>query len=102
MLDTGWDWDKISFELPLEIKLMIQATPTALTNKGSNKSAWAGSPQGNFDLRSAYKIVMGFEDSPLFLANWIWKADTLPIIKTFLWMCTTIVLGLRFALRREV
>ena len=84
MLDTSWDWDKISFELPREIKLMIQAIPTALTSRGSNKLAWVGSPQGHFDLRSAYRIVMRFKDSPPFLASWIWKADTLPIIKTFL------------------
>ena len=84
MLDIGWGQDKISFEPPLEIKLMIQATLTTLTSKGSNKLAWAGSPQGNFDLRSAYRIVMRFKDSPPFLASWIWKADTLPRIKTFL------------------
>ena len=33
MLDTGWDWDRIPFELPQEIKMVIQATPTAFTSR---------------------------------------------------------------------
>ena len=101
MLDTSWDWDKISFELPREIKLMIQAIPTALTSRGSNKLAWAGFPQGNFDLRSAYRIVIRFEDSPPFLANWIWKADTFPRIKTLLWMCAHNSIGVKACFKKK-
>ena len=64
--------------------MMIQANPIAMTSRGSDKLAWAGSSQGIFDLKSEYKMALDSEDSPPFLASWIWKADTLPRIKTFL------------------
>ena len=84
MSDMGWDWEKIPFELPQEIKMMIQATPTALTSRGSDRLSWEDSPKGTFDLKSAYKIAIGIKDTSPFSAKWIWKADTLPRIKTFL------------------
>lgn len=62
MLDTGQDWGRFSFELPIEIKMMIQVTPTSIISRGFDKLIWAGSPQGTFELRSAYKLAMGFED----------------------------------------
>ena len=34
MTDMGWNLDQISFVLPLEVKLMIQATPFPLTGRG--------------------------------------------------------------------
>ena len=34
MTDMGWNLDQISFVLPLEVKLMIQATPIPLTGRG--------------------------------------------------------------------
>lgn len=39
ILDSSWDWDKLSFDLPLEIKRMIQATPVALTSISCDKLA---------------------------------------------------------------
>ena len=44
----------------------------------------ADSPQGTFDLRSAYKLAMGFDTITTFPTSWIWKAEMLPKIKTFL------------------
>ena len=61
LLDMGYDWEKFPFELPLDIKWMIQAIPIVITSRGVEKLAWAGSP---FNLRSAYRIAMGIEDSP--------------------------------------
>ena len=87
MKDTSWDWNGLSMELPLNIKMLIQATPIAMTSRGCDKIAWADSTQVTFNLRSAYRIAMGHEESSKFSASWIWKANTLPRIKTFLWMC---------------
>jgi len=44
MMDMGWDWGKIPFELRLEIKRLIQATPVTLLSRGVDKLAWSGSP----------------------------------------------------------
>ena len=99
--DTGWDWNGLSVEFPLDIKLLIQATPIAITSRGCDKIAWADSPQGTFNLSSAYRIAMGHEESPSFSASWIWKANTLPRIKTFLWMCTHNSIGVRSCLMRR-
>lgn len=84
ILDSNWDWDRLSFDLPLEIRRMIQATPITITSRGSDKLAWAGSPQGTFDFKSAYKITSGQDCNTPFSASWVWKVDTLPHIKTFL------------------
>ena len=67
--------------------MLIQATPFVMTSRGRDKLAWADSPQGTFNLKSAYRIAMGHEENADFSAGWIWKANTLPRIKTFLWMC---------------
>ena len=80
MSDIGWDWEKIPFELPQEIKMMIQATPIAFTSKGSDRLSWANSLKGTFDLKSAYKIAIGIKDPPFFGFGKL----TLPKIKTFL------------------
>ena len=70
-----------------------------LLSKGVDKLAWSGSPKGTFDLKSACRIVMGDECIEPFSAHWIWKVNTLPRIRTFLWKCAHIALELRFALR---
>ena len=88
-------------ELPLGIKMLIQATPIAITSKGCDKIAWADSPQGVFSLRNAYRIAMGHEESSTFSASWIWKANTLPRIKTFLWMCAYNSIKVRSCLIRR-
>ena len=87
MVDSGWDWDQIPFELPMDVKLMIQATPIAMTGRGEDRLVWMENPRGVFDLKSAYSIVGNFDPSPSFAAGWIWKVKTLPKIKTFLWRC---------------
>ena len=101
MLDTGWAWEKIPFELPHDIKMLIQATSTAFTRRGVDKLAWADSSKGIFELRSAYKIAMGIMDAFLFSAKWLGKADTLPRIKTFLWMCAHNSIGVKVCLEKK-
>ena len=101
MLDTCWDWGKIPFEIPLEIKRIIQTIPVTILSRGADKLIWAGSPQGTFDLRSAYRLAMGFDTITTFPASWIWKAETLPKIKTFLWRCAHNSIGVKVYLERR-
>ena len=101
MLDTGWAWEKIPFELPYDIKMLIQATPIAFTCRGVDKLAQADSPKGTFELRSAYKIAMDIMDDSPFSAEWLWKADTLPRIKTFLCMCADNSIGVKVCLEKR-
>ena len=101
MMDMGWDWGKIPFELPLEIRRLIQATPVTLLSRGVDKLAWSRSPQGTFDLKSAYRISMGAECTEPFTANWIWKVNTLPRIRTFLWKFIHNSIGVKVCLERR-
>ena len=103
MIDTGWDWGKIPFELPIEVRRLIQATPVTLLSRGVNKLAWSGSPKGTFDLKSAYRIAMGDEgiDPFPFPTRWIWKVNTLPRIRTFLWKCAHNSIGVKVYLERR-
>ena len=66
---------------------MLQATPLSLTCRSGDKLAWAKNLKGSFDLKSAYKLDTGSEEIAPFTTSWIWKAPTLPRIKTFLWQC---------------
>ena len=59
ILDYDWDWDKLSFDLPVEIKMLIQATPIAFTTRGSDKLAWVGSSHGTFDLKECLQVLFG-------------------------------------------
>ena len=101
MKDTGWDWNGLSVELPLDIQMLIKATPIAMTSRGCDKITWADSFQGTFNLKSAYRIAMGHEEVPKFSASWLWKANTLPRIKTFIWMCAHNCIGVRSCLMRR-
>ena len=81
--------------------MLIQATPYAMTSRGRDKLAWAESPQGNFSLKSAYSIAMGQGECEDFSAGWVWKVNTLPRIKTFLWMCAHNSIGVRSCLMKR-
>ena len=88
----------ISCELLEDIRLMIRATPLAITSRGRDELVWNGTPQGVFDLKSAYKLSLASEESQPYLASWVWKADTLPSIKYFLWMCGHNSIGVKSSL----
>ena len=57
MTDTGWDWGRIPFVLPVDIKNLILATPVSITSKRTDRLVWAGSAKGGFDVKSAYKLA---------------------------------------------
>lgn len=67
--DNMWDWSCLDFDLPQNVKLIIQATPLALATVGKDRLAWLESPQGNFDLKSAYKMAMGDDSTLSFSVN---------------------------------
>ena len=52
MLDVGWDWEKLTFDLPDEVKGLICAIPISTLGGGMDKLAWSGSPNGSFDVKS--------------------------------------------------
>ena len=51
IIDSGWDWDRIPFVLPADIRDLIQAIPMSITSKGSDRLAWMGSAKGGFDVK---------------------------------------------------
>ena len=99
--DSGLDWSCMPFIFPTDIKEKLQATPFSLTSKGGDKLAWAENPMGCFELKSAYKVAMGVDTISLFTARWLWKAPTLPRIKTFIWQCAHNSIGVKECLTRR-
>ena len=79
LADTGQAWNRIPFELPSDVRAMIQATPISITSRGRDRISWLGNPRGTFDLKSAYGIATN-EDSEVTTSSfgWIWKLKTLP------------------------
>ena len=41
--DGTWDWSCLSFEIPQNIKFIIQATLCALNSTGGDRIAWSAS-----------------------------------------------------------
>ena len=102
LTDTGWNWSQIPLDLPLDIKSMIQAILTPFTSRGRDRISWMGNLRGTFNLRSAYSIAMGTETNMVARDfGWIWKLNTLPRIKTFLWMCDHENIGVKVCLARR-
>ena len=67
---------------------MIRAIPLQIYGEKQDNLIWKGSQDGDFHLASAYKLASPEPpDSQTFHGNWIWKLDTLPKIKHFLWLC---------------
>ena len=57
MIGGSWDWTKITMELPTNLKMKIQATPSAMIAPTEDKLSWSPNPQGIFDLKSAYSLA---------------------------------------------
>ena len=102
LTDTRWDWNRIPFDLPSNVRAMIQATSISITSRERDRISWLGNPRGTFDLKSAYGIAVDedFEVTTI-SAGWIWKLKTLPRIKTFLWMCIHYNIGVKECLVRR-
>ena len=74
-------------ELLNNIKRVIQATPIPLVTRSEDKLAWKLSPKGEFDMKSAYLLMLEPDIEAPFKGKWIWKLKTLPRIQTFVWKC---------------
>lgn len=83
----GWNWELIPFDVPQELKLEIQAIPYALAARSMDRIAWKDSLRGGFNMKSAYQLAAGLDQSPDNSGNWIWKLQSLPKIQFFLWKC---------------
>ena len=101
MMDKGWNLSQISFVFPSKVSLMIHATPFPSVGRGSDSLAWRSNPRGVFDLKIAYSLVNGAAQDPSFLAKWIWKANILPRIKTFMWQCAHNSIGVKGCLSKR-
>ena len=82
----SWDWTKITMEWPMNLKMKIQATPSAMIALTKDKLSWSPNPCGVFDLKSAYSLATNNEPCQ-FDGEWIWKAKVLSKIKFFAWKC---------------
>ena len=86
--DFGWNWGKISMELPAKIYMEIKAMPHSRMSDEKDKLIWAATSNGEFNLASAYKLATSQADFvPPFNGSWIWKLNLPPKIQTFIWMC---------------
>lgn len=93
----SWDWTKVSMELPVNLKMKIQATPYAMLAPTEDKLSWSLNPRGIFDLKSAYSLASDNEPYQ-FDGEWIWKAKVLPKIKFFAWKCMHNSVGVKACL----
>ena len=87
ILANGWNWSKISFDLPLSIKLGIQATPYAIAARSEDGMSWAANTHGNFDLKNVYNLATSGNVNHEFRGNWIWRIKILPRIQFFVGKC---------------
>ena len=85
----GWDWSVLSFQLPNNILMEVNSIPYSVRAiQGEDRLIWSGANRGNFDLNHAYALAMGNEsDAGPFNGMWVWKLDTIPRVKTFMWQC---------------
>ena len=85
----GWDWSKLSFQIPDSILEEIRSIPFSMTSNNENdRLTWIGDNRGDFDLKSAYAMAIDCKvGDGKFTGTWVWKLKTLPRIKTFIWQC---------------
>lgn len=83
---SGWNWQRCSFSFPKQ--LLMEIKKISFSAQNTNWINWSSSPNGNFELKEAYKLATMEEIGSIlchFGGYWIWKAPTIPKIKCFLW-----------------
>ena len=86
----GWNLEGLYFVFPTHIQLDIKATPLPFSNQGGDRLSWFSSPNGEFKLKEAYCLAnweANKETGQIFRGKWVWKVQSLPKIKCFLWQC---------------
>ena len=83
-----WNWNRISFNLPREIKEQICATPMQLWGEKEDTMMWKFTRDGEFSTASAYaQLKPESTENQIFEGHWIWKLDIWPKVMSFLWLC---------------
>ena len=78
----------VPFVFPDKIMMMLRAVPFPSSHWCEDKVVWGYSPSGDLDQKTAYTSAKGDNDSPVrFKGDWVWKVDSMPKIKCFLWKC---------------
>ena len=66
----------------------MRATPLRRYTVRENHRSWISSLNGDFDPSNVYLLAINENlETPDFHGKWIWKLQTLPKIKMFLWKC---------------
>ncbi|GLT37826.1 hypothetical protein SLA2020_121150 [Shorea laevis] len=81
-----WDWGKISYPIPVEIKECIRAIPLQYFSNQQDNFSWSLSSNGLFQSSSAYCLAKNIFSAQHESWNWIWKINTLPKIHHFIWL----------------
>ena len=91
----GWDWSVLSFQLPNNILMEVNSIPYSVrASQREDRLIWSGAKRGNFDLNHAYALAMGSESNVVpFNGMWVWKLDTIPRVKIFMWQCLHNAIG---------
>ena len=78
-----WDWSSIQMIFTEEVYRDIKAIPVLLFVRLEDRLSWKYLAKGDFELKSAYRLVTDpLRDVP-FNGKWIWKLKTLPKIQMF-------------------
>lgn len=94
----GWNWSKLPFKLPTEIKADVQAVPVPFVVGSKDELTWEYSTKGDFELKSTYLLASNLREAESFPSSWIWKLQTLPKIQMFLWKCMHNSIGVKNSL----
>ena len=79
-----WNWNRISFNLPREIKEQICATPMQLWGEKEDTMMWKFTRDGEFSTASAYaQLKPESTENQIFEGHWIWKLNIWPKIMSF-------------------
>lgn len=54
---------------------------------------WRDSLQGEFNMKSAYRLAVGLDQNLEYSGHWIWKLQSLLKIQFFLWKCAHNIIG---------
>lgn len=75
----NWNLTTLSFNLPKHVRSIIQTV--SLLPSGNS------SPNGSFDVRSAYLLPSSSTSTPSPHSwKWLWRTPTIPRVRTFLWL----------------
>ncbi|KAK7836091.1 gata transcription factor 5 [Quercus suber] len=68
----------------------MKATPLPFSNQGEDQIFWYSSPNGEFKPKEAYHLANWDDNNKTgqtFKGEWVWKVQSVPKIKCFLWQC---------------